>query len=360
MAGADRRGSGQTMKIYISCPGQFYEGLGFNSKIRGEGRWLVHMSGVLAEQGHNVTIFSNDPVKPYKDRGVVFSSIFNLTSHDPCCDVLIAMDAFPDLPHVHKSGNVSPLLPKFRAGKRVWAAFFPLGGEQEEVYDIIPTIHPWNYQQCREGKGVCLPIIIYREVQPPGFHKKHIHWYSKNAHEEPKYILGVIQGLHKLVTCHGAVGSFVDGVQIESQKYRKEYPQPKEDQTKSLFREMIRLGSESFSGWATYDYVQGLMSKSKLLVGVHHPVVAPSMAEIAAYGGFPVIFGNQKDCPPYDRVDIPFIPEDISDEQVCEFILDVWTNEDLFVHGVETCQSAIVEHAYGEVYQRVEQFIKSL
>ena len=98
------------MKVYISCPGYFHEGLGFNSRIRGEGRWLVHIAGVLTQQGHDVTIFSNDPVPPYTDGGVKFSSIFNVANHDPNCDLLIAMDAFPDLPHVHSSGHVTPLL----------------------------------------------------------------------------------------------------------------------------------------------------------------------------------------------------------------------------------------------------------
>ncbi len=348
------------MKIYISCPGHFFEGLGFNSRIRGEGRWLVHMAGVLTKLGHTVTIFSNDPVKPYTDRGVIFSSIFNLADHDPVCDVLFAMDAFPDLPYVHKSGTISPLLPKFEADKRVWAGYFPLGGEQEEVYDIIPTIHPWNYAQCREGNGIFLPIIIYDELQPPGFDKTRFHWYSKNAHEEPQYILGVMQALHTLVTQHGAAGSFVDGVHIGSQPYRKEYPEFKEQHVKTLFRDIVGRGSESFSSWAPYDYVQALLKRSKLLVGVHHPVAAPSMAEIAAYGGVPIIFENQKQCAPYDQADIPFIPEGASDEEVSAFILKAWTDEDFFVDTVETCQAAITAHGYDEAYQRIEQFIGDL
>lgn len=343
------------MRIYISSPGQFYEG--FNSKLRGEGRWLMHMAGVLARSGHEVAVFSNDPVRPYQDQGVTFSSIFNFQGHDLNCDVLVAMDSFSDLPGTHKT-NITPLLDNFNPQRRVWAGFFPCG--DDDVYNYIPTIHPWNYQQCRDGKATWLPIITHVELQAPGFERKRFHWYSKNAHEEPKYIAGVMMALHELASKQEVVGSFVDGVQIGSQKYQKEYPQNKEDLTKILFKEILVKGSESFSHWAPYDYVQSLMSQSKMLVGVHHPVAAPSMAEIVSYGGFPLQFKNQKDCPPYDQVDIPFIPEDASDEQVREFILEVWNNEELFTSTVLTCQEAIRGHGLDEAAVRINKFFEEL
>lgn len=345
------------MKIYMSSPGQFYQG--FNSKLRGEGRWLAHLADILTQQGHQVSIFSNDPVKPYQDRGVVFSSIHNQLG-DPSCDLLISMDSFPDLPEVFHKTNISPLLGKFKPKLRVWAGYFPLGDYDSPIYDIMPVIHPWNYKQCSEGRANFIPIVTHEQVYPPGFDRNRFHWYSKNAHEEPQYIAGVMAALHKLVTEYGAVGSFVDGIQIDSQPFRKEYPKNKEDMTKILFRDIISRGSESFAYWAPYDHVQQLLSQSKLLVGVHHPVAAPSMAEIAVYGGFPIQWKNQHDCPPYEDVDIPFIEEDASDEEVYEFILEMWNNEELFTKSVLTCQEAISPHSSANVYRVVENFIGSL
>ncbi len=347
------------MKIYISSPGQFYEG--FNSRLRGEGRWLVHMAGILAQQGHQVAIFSNDPVKPYTSQGVLFSSIFN-QFNDPNCDLLISMDSFPDLPDCFHKTNISPLLARFNPQHRVWAGFFPLGidGPNDVIYDIMPVIHPWNYETCRSGKATHIPIITHTSLTPPDFNKSRFHWFSKNAHEEPQYITGVMQALFKLVKHHGAVGSFVDGPVIGSQRYHKEFPENKEQLTKILFKEIIAAGSESFSQWMPYDYVQKLMSQSKLLVGVHHPVAAPSMAEIAAYGGFPIQFWNQKACPPFDHVDIPFIPENTSDEEVCDFILEMWTNEKLFTESVLTCQSAIADHALDKSAVIIKNFIEEV
>lgn len=344
------------MKIYISSPGQFYEG--FNSKLRGEGRWLVHLAGILTQQGHRVAIFSNDPVRPYEHNGVVFTSIHNQLD-SPECDLLIAMDSFPDLPEQFHKTNISPLLGEFRPRNRVWAGFFPLGDYDSPIYDMMPVIHPWNYDQCRNGRANFIPIVTHEEVHPPGFNKTRFHWYSKNAHEEPKYIAGVMMALHELVTKRGAAGSFVDGVQIGSQKYRKDYPQNKEDLTKILFKEILVKGSESFSHWAPYDYVQQLMSQSKLLVGVHHPVAAPSMAEIAVYGGFPIQWKNQHDCPPYNYADIPFMEEDVSDEEVREFILEMWDNEELFTKSVLTCQEAISPHSRENASKIVEDFMRN-
>lgn len=345
------------MRVYISSPGQFFQG--FNSRLRGEGRWLLHLAGALAENGHEVTIFSNDPVRPYKDKGVIFSSIHNFQGHDLNCDILVAMDSFSDLPGTHKT-NITPVLDNFRASKRVWAGFFPVGGDQEQIYSYIPTIHPWNYKPCREGRATWLPIITHLDFQSPGFGRNRFHWYSKNAHEEPKYIMGVMSALYDLAMEKGAVGSFVDGVQIGSQKYRKDYPQNKEDLVKILFKEVVAKGSESFSHWAPYDYVQQLMFRSKMLVGVHHPVAAPSMAEIVAHGGFPLQFKNQKDCPPYDQVDIPFVKEDASDEEVKEFILEAWNNEELFTKTVLTCQEAIVGHGKQQAAARINKFFEEL
>ncbi len=345
------------MKIYISSPGQFYEG--FNSKLRGEGRWLVHLAGILTQQGHTVSIFSNDPVRPYQHLGVTFTSIFNQLD-DPDCDLLISMDSFPDLPDVFHKTNISPYLGKFNPTQRIWAGFFPLGDYDSPIYDIMPVIHPWNYKQCREGRANFLPIVTHKEVVPPAFDRNRFHWYSKNAHEEPKYIAGVMTALHKLAVQHGTVGTFVDGIQIGSQKYRKDYPQSKEDMTKILFKEILVKGSESFSAWAPYDYVQQVMSQSKLLVGVHHPVAAPSMAEIAVYGGFPIQWKNQHDCPPYENVDIPFMEENISDEEVTEFILEMWNNEELFTKSVLTCQEAISAHSQANAYVVVEEFMRNL
>jgi hypothetical protein len=169
-----------------------------------------------------------------------------------------------------------------------------------------------------------------------------------------------MRGLYELVTKHGACGSFVDGTHLESKRYQKNYPRDKEQLSKTLFEEIIAAGSESFPCWAPYNYVQQLMSQSKLLVGVHHPVAAPSMAEIVAHGGFPVQFENQHTCPPYNHVDIPFIPEGSSDEEIRDFIVEMWTNEDLFVRSVLTCQSAIETHSSASVSVIVENFIGSL
>lgn len=343
------------MKIYISSPGQFYAG--FNSKLRGEGRWLIHLAYILTQQNHQVIIFSNDPVHPYQQNGIFFDSIHNPLSN-PDCDLLIAMEAFLDLPEVHKT-PISTLLERFQPKKRIWASFFPIGNYDSPIYDIMPVIHPWNYDQCRNGRAICIPIVTHTQTRPPDFTKTHFHWYSKNAHETPQYLAGVMQGLFELVTKYGASGSFIDGWQISNQSYR-DYPQNKEDLTKILFNEIINRGSISFSHWVPYDYAQYLLAKSKLLVGIHHPIAAPSMAEIAAYGGFPVIWENQHKCPPYDLVDIPIVSDSASDEEIRDFLVEIWTNEKLYTETVLVCQEAIRPHSLAQASKIVADFIDSL
>lgn len=340
------------MDIYIVTPGHFYEG--FNSRVRGEGRWLVHMAGVLVNQGHNVRILSTDPVRSYVDKGVVFSSIYN--SHKPDCDVMFSMDAWEDVPHLHKT-KWSSMLNRFNPKRRVQALFFPTSSE---VYDYIPVIHPWKYEQVRNGMGHCLPIITHEEVSAPGFDRHRIHWFSKHSDENPEYILGVMRALDTLVFEYGARPLFVDGVYIESQSYRNYDPQ-KEAETKRLFRQIVVGGpAQSLGNWAPYDFVRDWMASSKLMVGIHHPVAAPSMSEIAALGGFPVLFENQTSCAPYDTIDLPCIPLSANEDEVKSFILRAWQDESFFNDTVHLCQEAIEDHRQSRAAEIIRRFLEEL
>jgi len=340
------------MRIYIASPGQFYEG--FNSRIRGEGRWLIHLAGVLRTQGHDVTVFSNDPLGVYTDRGVTFTSVWN-DAYPKECDLMISMDAFSDLPQLHKT-NVTPQVDTFKPTKRVWATVFPVE-DTHPVHDVLPVIYMYNFGR---QKGIPLPLLTHDKVVPPDFTKTKFHWYSKNANEEPQYILGAMRGIARLVENHGASGTFIDGPQLFQGDYRKNYPKEKEQETKQLFSSILSKGSESFANWVPYDYALSLLSKSKLLLGVHHPIMAPSILEVVVLGGFPVIFENQKNCPPYDHVDIPYVKENASDDEVADFIEMMWTDKDLFEASVLTCQEAIHAHSYPEVYKAVQKFIYDL
>lgn len=342
------------MRIYISCPGFFYQG--FNSRLRGEGRWLVNVAGVLQQAGYEVAVLSNDPVRPYKDQGVIFASV-----HDqlpPECDVLMSMDTFEDVPHLHKT-NITPLLSrKFRPQKRVAALFFPTA---PEVYDYLPVIHPWNYSQVREGSGFFLPIITHSHLDPPNFEKKRFHWYSKRPNENPEYLLGVLKGLLRLVKGDGASGLFVDGHWILTNDYRNNCPIEIRKEVQQTFMEIMASSpSDSLARWVPYDNARESMASSKMLVGVHHPVAAPSMAEAASDGAFPLIFGNQKQCPPYDQIEIPFIPLDFTNKQVEEFIVRTWSDRQLFESTVLACQDAIKEHAQDRAARRIIQFFEDL
>lgn len=342
----------KSKKIYIVTPGHFYEG--FNSRIRGEGRWLVHVAGVLSNQGHSVSILSTDLIRTYKDRGVTFSSIYN--DPPPDCDIMFSMDAWNDVPHLHKT-KWTPLLDRFRPQQRVQALFFPT---TEEVYNYIPVIHPWKYQTVCQGLGYCLPVITHNKCLEPGFDRQGLHWFSKRADEEPQYILGAIRAMHELVVNKGAYAVFVDGRYIHQSAYRN-YDADKEKQTKILFEQMLATKrTVSLGRWAPYDFVREWMVNCKLLVGIHHPIAAPSMAEIAVSGGFPVLFGNQAECPPYDQIEFPHIPLSASDEEVKDFILKAWTDRDFFESTVLACQEAVQDHRQDRAAEIINQFVEGL
>ncbi len=338
------------MRIFIASAGFFYDG--FNSKLRGEGRWLVHMAGVLASAGHDVTIFSNDMIRPYTDQGADFDSILNVRS-DIECDIVVSMGAFMGVPHLGQT-ELSPLIEQLKAPKRVQALFFPTA---QEVYDHIPVIHPWNW----EDKGHFVPIITHSALTPPGFDRTRFHWYSKHPDETPEYLVGVLKGLRDLVTGLGSTGGlFVDGAWIMSDTYRNITPE-KEQEAKTIFTQIMQTGdSESLGNWAPYDYIQESILNSKLLVGIHHPVAAPSMAEAVASGALPIIFENQKKCPPFDKCDFPFIPTDPSESEIVEFITKAWTDKDFFEKSVLLGQEAIVDHAQDRASRLIINFFEEL
>lgn len=340
------------MKIYIVTPGHFYEG--FNSRVRGEGRWLVHMAGVLVNQGHEVCIVSTDQLRPYQDNGVWFSSIYN--KNEPDCDLMISMDPWMDVPHLHKT-EWGQMLEEYNPQKRVLALFFPTA---DEVYDYLPVIHPWNYQQVRDGKAHFLPTITHEVPKPPGFDRNRVYWYSKRPNEENTYLLGSILGAHAIIVGREAEGFFVDGAWIQQGEYRNCDPQ-KEAAIKSLYQQILDTGRvDSLGTWAPYDHARNMMIGSKLLLGIEHPVAAPSMAEAAATGSFPVLFQSQTTVPPYDVIDLPCIPMDADDSQIREFILKAWDDREFFESTVLACQAAVEDHRQSRAAVRIQKFIEEL
>ncbi len=117
---------------------------------------------------------------------------------------------------------------------------------------------------------------------------------------------------------------------------------------------------DSLAYWAPYDHAQRLMSKSKMMVGGHHPVVAPSMAESAASGAFPMLFENQATLPPYNTIDLPHIPMSSNDREVKEFILQVWDDRDLFESTILACQESIQDHQRDRAELIIKKFIEEL
>ena len=339
------------MRIFISSPGQFYEG--FNSKLRGEGRWLVNIAGALANGGHEVTVFSNHMMRSYTDRGVHFASGLDIRPGMEC-DIVVAMDAFPDVPHLAQPTDSASLLTTLMPAKRVQALFFPTGSE---VYDYIDVIHPWNWG----GRGHFVPLITHTEIVPPAFDRTNFYWYSKHPEETPEYLVGVLKGLRDLVTEHGCTGGlFVDGAWIMSDFYQNITPE-KEAIAKILFMQIMQTGgSESLVNWAPYDYIQNYINKSKLLVGIHHPTAAPSQGEALAAGVLPIIFENQKGCPPFDKCDFPFIPLDATDSEISEFITRAWVDKDFFEKSVLIGQEALVDHAQDRASSLIVNFFEEL
>ena len=338
------------MKIYIVTPGHFYQG--FNSRVRGEGRWLVHMAGVLVSQGHQVYIISTDRIRTYQDRGVWFTSIYD--DNDPDCDLMISMDAWEDVPHLSKT-RWSPMLNAYNPKKRVQALFFPTA---DEVYDYIPVIHPWNYEQVRKGLGHFIPVITHETCKPPGFDRNCLYWFSKRPNENPDYLLGVISAARELIVDGGSEALFVDGIYIHQGQYRN-WDSQKEAATKALYVEILGTGRvDSLGYWAPYNYVRDVMSKTKMMIGIHHPVVAPSMAESAVSGAFPVLFENQVSAPPYDTIDIPYIPMSASDGEVKEFILQAWNDKDLFESTIFACQNSVQDHQLDRATPIIQKFIE--
>lgn len=340
------------MKIYIVSSGHFYEG--FNSRLRGEGRWLVHLAEALVVQGHQVRIISTDRIRTYRDRGVLFSSIYE--GGDPNCDLMVSMFPWEDVPRVKKN-QWSATLNNYNPRKRVLALFFPT---EIEVYGHLPVIHPWNYDQVRRGLGNFIPVITHEECELPGFDRNHLYWFSKRPNETPDYLLGVIAAAHDLVVDKNVEALFVDGAHIHQGEY-KNYPAEKITAIKYLYGEMLNTGRvDSLANWAPYDHVRNIMSKTKMMIGIHNPGVAPSMVESAVSGAFPMLFENQAVLPPYDTINIPYIPMSSTETEVKEFILQVWNDRVLFESTVFACQDEVQDHKRSRATLIIQKFIEEL
>lgn len=338
------------MRIYVVSPGVFNEG--FNSALRGEGRWLLGISEVFASTGHEVVVFGESPLAEYFDRGVKFSSLSNFFPAE--CDLLISMTPYSDAPLLDKTKYSVILDQKFKPGKRILALFFPTS---DAVYDSYPVIHPWDYQ----GRGTFIPLITHKNLSPPSFIRNRFHWHSKKPNDMPQYLIPVLRGIRRLCLQHSAQGLFVDGAWILYGEYPPDFAKSKALEAQFIFKEIMRRpGNESLDRWAPYDYSLSSIQSSKLLIGTHSPISSPSMAEISVSGGFPILFENQKNVPPYDTVDIPFIPLKSSEKEIEDFIVRLWTDEDLFCKSVLTCQKALQRNSYFEASKAIGKFLEEI
>jgi hypothetical protein len=290
------------MRIAAACPGDFHEG--FDSLVRGEGRWwLLVLRAVKKYLGHDVFIIGQHNKEYYdEESGIYFLNLKNMKNHGEF-DVVFSMDAWPDTGV--DTNWISPDLNAIKTKQRVFAPFF--NNDQANKHCTIPTVYPYYYDE-----GTCLPICPGSQIDltqsENNFGKKNVVWFSKNSHENPEYLLSSFTNAIEYVeTMKGALVVVDGGVLVE-----REYPD-KQHIIKLLdnYSKVLLLKQ-----WIPYSQMRRLLKVSAFITGIHHPVANPMSLDIVFDGGLTIQFENQRYCAPYNKLEsVKYISQDKTESE---------------------------------------------
>jgi len=293
------------IKLGFVGPGDFSNG--WDSLVRGEGRWLMSIIKSLKDDpNYDTTLIVQDhgDLYNYNDSflGTKFRSIKSVLNGELNFDILFSMDVYEDeIADFHKS-NMSKWVSKIKTKQRVWAPFFSSKQHLESKY---PVVYPYFYKEADLKKLFTLPIALgtikdLSSKKINNFNKKNAVWFSKNSHENPEFLFESLQNcLDHLNKIDGFL-VMVDGKWLHTKEYKD-----KEKVVSLLDKNKTRVCL--LDKWIPYSKMKSILDKSQFICGIHHPIVNPMQLDIVFSGGIPIIFNNQKELPPFNDTQLPYI-----------------------------------------------------
>jgi hypothetical protein len=338
------------VKIGIVGPGDFSNG--WNSLVRGEGRWLMSiLKSIKGDPEYDTTLISQDHGERYnyndEGLGTKIRSIKAVLNAEMSFDILFSMDAFEeDYSGFHKT-NMSHWISKIKTKQRIWTPFF---SSMEHYNSKYPVVYPYYYKETDDKKLFTIPIALgtCSELnKAPNFNKKNAVWFSKNSHENPIYLYKSLKYSLEYINELGGNLVVVDGKWLMSHEY----------QDHTLVKNLITTYSNNIKlldQWLPYDKMKYVLDRCKFICGIHHPIVNPMQLDIVFSGGIPIIFSNQASLPPFNDTHILFIDEKNVDNGLDMIYNKVLKNENsynllyydlcnrAFQYTEETCKEEFV------------------
>ncbi len=338
-----------SFKIGISSPGDFH--LGWNSLIRGEGRYVLTLAKALAKSPYNEIAILGQGNKVYHDSSinVYFLNIFNNIETE--FDLFFSMGDAPTESGLETNWMVEHI-DKIKAKRKIFMSFFD---SDDHKKSNIPVVYPYYYSRVDNEKTFCLPICLGSEndLNENNFNQHNIVWTTKNSHENPEYLYLSLFYAIEYVKKHDSKIVMIDGHKLLDNDYKDS------DRVKELINEnktYIWWQKE----WLPYNKMDYAMSKSKIITGIHHPIVGPSQLQIVFKGGVPLIFQNQKELPPYDKIMIPHVifgKEEDSIQRCYNYLED----EERFNNWLTTCKNEIKDKYTEEVFlKEFDKFLEKI
>lgn len=291
------------LSIGITGPGDLHYGQ--QSLVRGEMRWWLNASLVLSKnKDYDITIIGQNN-RCYTEDNIKYINVDVAIQQSKPFDILFSMDIFENcgLEENWMSSKVS----KIKAKQRVFAPFF---GSYDHQKSTIPVVYPFFYREVDNVKTFCLPTpfgtLSTLLADKNNFNQKNAIWFSKNSHENPEYLLKSLQYSLEAIKNYGGKLVIIDGHKLIENNNYTDAKEVKE----LLIKNKDFVWWNPKKEWLPYNKIKFALSKSKFITGIHHPVCSPMQVESIFYGAIPIIFENQKELPPFDNANIPYIKFD--------------------------------------------------
>jgi len=217
---------------------------------------------------------------------------------------------------------------------KVYAPYF---GSNDHKNCKVAVVYPYYYREVDNTKTFCLPYPAksVKDLNKNNFRERNAVWFSKNSHENPDYLLLSLEyAINHVKKCGGRL-IIIDGHRLVENEYKGS------KEVKTLLRfEKNSIWWNYRREWLSYDKMQMILSKSKFITGIHHPVCSPMTSEIPFYGGIPILFQNQYELPPYNKQGgMCYIEFDNLKESVqnCYDILDDYDEYTKMLDACKTC-----------------------
>lgn len=334
------------MRIAFSSPGDF--NYGYDSLVRGEGKYCQAIARVLAKNPNNEVCILGQGNKTYKDEkyNTYYLNIYNPPETE--FDIFFSIgDPFFDIGI--EPNWMTEHVSKIKTKKRVFMSFF---GSDSHKNCNIPVVYPYYYKEVDNKHTFCLPICLnsQNELNKNNYDKNNGVWTTKNSHENPEYLYQSFKHCSEYINNKNGKFIIIDFLCLVDREYKNS------DKVKKIISDNKSIYWWQ-KEWLPYSKMEYIMSKSKFITGIHHPIVGPSQLQIVFNGGVPIIFENQKNLPPYDKVNIPYIRFE-SYQQDLDEIYSKLDDVHYYTDWLDACKDAIIHNYTDEIF--LEEFNKFL